>query len=230
MPHSNNTVTNAVLEANDITKNVSLGNHEIEILKNLSLRIPSGSTVSISGTSGSGKTTLLAILAGLETPSSGSVNMLGKNLNGLDEDKRAELRNGTVGFVFQSFHLLPNLTAEENVSLALEVTPGSKNIASRSKAALEQVGLAQRFEHLPSQLSGGEQQRVALARAMVSQPEILFADEPTGNLDHATGESISELMFTLCRNTQSTLLLVTHDSNLARQCDLRFHLEAGQLT
>ena len=217
------------IEASDINKTVSLGNHDIEILKNLSLLIPSGRSVSISGSSGSGKTTLLAILAGLDLPSTGTIRLLDQNLMGMDEDARAALRNGKVGFVFQSFHLLPNLTARENISLALEVIPGTTDIVERSEAALDQVGLSQRADHLPSQLSGGEQQRVALARAMVARPQILFADEPTGNLDHATGESISELMFNLCRETHSTLVLVTHDPELANQCDMRYHLEAGQI-
>ena len=221
--------TGNVLEATGISKTVSLGAESIDILRDVSMAAVAGSSVSISGASGSGKTTLLAILAGLDIPSAGNVNLLGKPLGDLDENGRAALRNGNVGFVFQSFHLLPNLTAMENVSLALEVIPGTADILARSREALETVGLGQRSGHLPSQLSGGEQQRVALARAMVARPKILFADEPTGNLDHATGVSISDMMFSLCTDSGVTLVLVTHDQELAARCDSKYHLTAGRL-
>ena len=221
--------TGNVLEATGISKTVSLGAESIDILRDVSMAAVAGSSVSISGASGSGKTTLLAILAGLDIPSAGNVNLLGKPLGDLDENGRAALRNGNVGFVFQSFHLLPNLTAMENVSLALEVIPGTADILARSREALETVGLGQRSGHLPSQLSGGEQQRVALARAMVARPKILFADEPTGNLDHATGVSISDMMFSLCTDSGVTLVLVTHDQELAARCNSKYHLTAGRL-
>ena len=218
-----------VLQVRDVNKCVFLANQRIDILSGVSLDVIAGSAVSISGSSGSGKTTLLGILAGLDLPSSGSVSLLGSSIVELNEDSRAALRNGKVGFVFQSFHLLPNLTALENVELALEVVPGSRDIKVRAHQALESVGLADRAQHLPSQMSGGEQQRVALARAMVIEPVILFADEPTGNLDHATGSQVVNLMLSLCRDKASTLMLVTHDSDLACRCDVSFNIEAGRL-
>ena len=229
MTATDNNSSGNVLAASGISKTVSLGTERIDILRDVSMAADAGRSVSISGASGSGKTTLLAILAGLDIPSAGSVNLLGQPLGDLDENGRAALRNGNVGFVFQSFHLLPNLTALENVSLALEVIPGTANILKRSREALETVGLGRRSGHLPSQLSGGEQQRVALARAMVASPRILFADEPTGNLDHATGVSISDMMFSLCTDSGVTLVLVTHDQDLAARCDSRYHLTAGRL-
>ncbi len=229
MTATDNNSSGNVLAASGISKTVSLGTERIDILRDVSMAADAGRSVSISGASGSGKTTLLAILAGLDIPSAGSVNLLGQPLGDLDENGRAALRNGNVGFVFQSFHLLPNLTALENVSLALEVIPGTADILARSREALETVGLGQRSGHLPSQLSGGEQQRVALARAMVASPRILFADEPTGNLDHATGVSISDMMFSLCTDSGVSLILVTHDQELAARCDSQYHLTAGRL-
>lgn len=219
---------NMILEAVDIHKTVPMGERQIRILCGISFTVSAGKSASISGPSGSGKTTLLGILAGLDLPSSGGVRLLGQPFSEMDENARAAVRNGKVGFVFQSFHLLPNLTALENVSLALEVVPGSKNIRQQSRHALSLVGLDDRAGHLPSQLSGGEQQRVALARAMVVNPAILFADEPTGNLDHGTSEMVVEMMFSLCRKSGSTLVLVSHDPGLADQCDSRFCLEAGK--
>ena len=230
MPQDPESNTNVVLQASDINKTVSLGSESLDILRGVSMSVNAGDTVSISGPSGSGKTTLLGLLAGLDQPSSGTVTLLGNSLNGLGEDERARLRCGQVGFVFQSFHLLPNLTAVENVSLALEVVPGSSNLIETSLAALETVGLSERAKHLPSQLSGGEQQRVALARAMVTRPKILFADEPTGNLDHATSDQVVELIFSLCAEQGSTLVLVTHDTDLAARCDRSFRIEAGMLS
>ena len=201
----------------------------LEILSDISLDIPAGLTVSITGASGSGKTTLLGILAGLDQPTSGQVRMLGEPLESLDEDGRAAVRCGRVGFVFQSFHLLPNLTAQENVALALEVVPGSDNIAPRSLEALDRVGLGGRAGHLPSQMSGGEQQRVALARSMVGSPEILFADEPTGNLDYRNSDMVSGMLFDLCRDLGTTLVLVTPDQDLAQRCDQSWHLVEGRI-
>ncbi len=212
-----------------INKSVTMGPETINILNDVSLTIYGGTSASISGISGSGKTTLLGILAGLDLPSSGTVSLLGQTINDMNEDQRAQLRCGKVGFVFQSFHLLPNLTALENVSLALEVVPNSNQIRERSLAALEHVGLAARSRHLPSQMSGGEQQRVALARAIVTKPAILFADEPTGNLDYATSAQIEEMMFSLCKDFHSALVVVTHDKALAKRCDQHHVIEAGRL-
>lgn len=217
-----------ILEAVDIHKSVSMGDREIRILSGISFSARAGDSIAVTGPSGSGKTTLLGILAGLDLPTSGIVRLLGQSFSEMDEDARAIMRNGKVGFVFQSFHLLANLTALENVSLALEVVPGSRDIRQRSRHALSRVGLADRAGHLPSQLSGGEQQRVALARAMVISPTVLFADEPTGNLDHGTSELVVRMMFSLCREMDSALVLVTHDANLADRCDSRFRIEAGK--
>lgn len=218
-----------VARATGVWKTVQLASGTLDIIQDISLEITVGRTVAISGASGSGKTTLLGLLAGLDRPTSGSLTLMGHALNNLDEDQRAELRRGRVGFVFQSFHLLPNLTAVENVALALEVMPESEAIVERSRQALSSVGLAQRATHLPSQMSGGEQQRVALARSMVVSPAILFADEPTGNLDHATSLQIAELMFSLCKDNGSTLILATHNRSLAERCDTQYRIEAGQL-
>ena len=218
-----------IASTDSINKSVAMGLETIDILKDVSLIIHEGASASISGVSGSGKTTLLGILAGLDLPTSGTVNLLDRKINDMDEDQRAQLRCGRVGFVFQSFHLLPNLTALENVSLALEVVPGSQQIRERSLTALEHVGLAARSRHLPSQMSGGEQQRVALARAIVTEPAILFADEPTGNLDHATSGQIEGMMFSLCKDFNSALVVVTHDKALAEKCDQHHIIEAGRL-
>jgi putative ABC transport system ATP-binding protein len=222
-------IDDIVAQAIGVNKTVRMGSETINILHDISLAICAGETVAISGASGSGKTTLLGLLAGLDKPTSGSLSLLGQNLSDLDEDQRAGLRCGKIGFVFQSFHLLPNLTAIENVSLALEVIPDSRNIKSRSQDALSLVGLSKRSAHLPSQMSGGEQQRVALARAIVIEPVILFADEPTGNLDHRTSTQITDLIFELCEKKRSTLVMVTHNRNLAERCHKHHHLEAGRL-
>ena len=219
----------SVLQASGVCKSVELANRRLDILQDISMDISRGSTVALTGPSGSGKTTLLGMLAGLDLPSTGSITLLGEPVGDLDEDDRAALRNGRVGFVFQSFHLLPNLTALENVALALEVVPGSRNIRQRAVLSLESVGLAERSSHRPSQLSGGEQQRVALARAMVIHPAILFADEPTGNLDHETSRQIVDMMFALVEERESTLVLATHDHHLAERCDVGYRLEAGRL-
>ena len=187
-----------------------------------------GECVAIVGVSGSGKSTLLGLLAGLDTPSTGAVRVDGHELSTLDEDGRAELRSRMVGFVFQSFQLLPSMTAIENVMLPLELA-GTDNAAGASRAMLTRVGLGERLHHYPKQLSGGEQQRVAIARAFVTRPRLLFADEPTGNLDAATGAQVIDLLFELNRETGATLLLVTHDEALTRRCDRVLRLVSGRL-
>ena len=209
----------------------SQSSETLQILQDISLQINQGESVAITGISGSGKTTLLGLLAGLDVPTSGEVNLLGQGLSRLDEDQRAALRLGKVGFVFQSFHLMDNLTALENVMLPLELDNSFslKNDGIRQRAidALTEVGLAHRITHLPTQLSGGEQQRVALARAFVTKPSILFADEPTGNLDSNTGSEIVELLFSMQQQNNTTLVLVTHDDALADQCETHYRIDAG---
>ncbi len=198
----------------------------LTILKPTSLTVAAGDSVAIVGPSGSGKTTLLGLLAGLDLPSQGRIWFHGTELTELDEDARAALRRAAVGFVFQSFHLLASLTAKENVMLPLELAE-VEDAEPRATAILEQVGLTERADHYPNQLSGGEKQRVAIARAFASSPTILFADEPTGNLDTATGRQISDLLFELNAQHQTTLLLVTHDERLASRCGRLIRLEAG---
>lgn len=220
--------------AQRLGKTVSTEHHSLDILHEISFDLPAGATLAVVGASGSGKSTLLALLAGLDTPSRGDVQLAGQALGALDEDGRAQLRADLTGFVFQSFQLLPDLTALENVMLPLELIPrpGLSRSAMLQKAGdwLERVGLGDRLEHTPRQLSGGEQQRVALARAFAPGPQILFADEPTGSLDSATGERVANLLFELNRATGTTLVLVTHDEKLAARCDWRLRLEAGRLT
>ncbi|HXU92639.1 MAG TPA: ATP-binding cassette domain-containing protein, partial [Gallionella sp.] len=198
------------------------------ILQDVSLAVDAGESLAIVGASGSGKSTLLGLLAGLDVPSSGSVRLQGTDLFALDEDGRARLRGALAGFVFQSFQLLPALNALENVMLPLELQ-GCTDARERAAESLRQVGLAERMHHLPKHLSGGEQQRVALARAFVTRPKILFADEPTGNLDAATGAQVIELMLELNRAQGTTLILVTHDEALARRCGRQLRLEAGRV-
>ncbi len=193
----------------------------------MDLTIDEGDSVAIVGASGSGKTTLLGLLAGLDLPSRGSITLAGQRLDALDEEARAALRAREVGFVFQSFHLLPSLTAEENVALPLELA--GREDPARVREVLQAVGLEPRRRHYPRQLSGGEQQRVALARAFVGRPRILFADEPTGNLDQATGQHVSELLFEMNRGNRTTLVLVTHDLELARRCRHVYRLDGGRL-
>ena len=195
----------------------------MSILENISFRVCHGQTLAITGRSGSGKSTLLGLMAGLDTPSSGTVKLLGHNIFAMNEEQRAQVRSRHVGFVFQSFQLLPNLTALENVMLPLELVGKSAHDAARTM--LERVGLTHRMHHYPRTLSGGEQQRVSLARAFVVQPDILFADEPTGSLDAVTGERIIDLMFSLYSEHNTTLVLVTHDTALAARCQHQFHLE-----
>lgn len=200
----------------------------LEILKDISLNLNARETLAIVGASGSGKTTLLGLLAGLERPTAGDIWLAGEHLNRLDENDRARLRRRRVGFVFQSFHLLPSLTALENVLLALEIA-GLDRPRERAAQALDQVGLSHRLDHYPRQMSGGEQQRVAIARAFAGDPVILFADEPTGNLDRHTGENIAQLLFDINRDRDTALVLVTHDLNLARRCRRIEEIEDGRL-
>ena len=207
---------------------VSHDNH-IRVLYDLNLSITAGEQVAIIGSSGSGKSTLLSLLAGLDIPTSGSVQIDGKPFSQLDEDGRAAIRATRMGFVFQSFQLLPSLTALENVMLPLQLK-NHPDAAALSLAALRQVGLSERVQHYPKQLSGGEQQRVAIARAFATQPAILFADEPTGNLDHNTGQRIIELLFEMNANAGTTLVLVTHDIQLANRCHTQLQLAHGSLT
>ncbi|MFQ6333863.1 ABC transporter ATP-binding protein [Methylophilus sp. 3sh_L] len=216
------------VEAVSLSKTVVSNDTTIPILTNLNLAVPKGERLAIIGSSGSGKSTLLGLLAGLDIASSGKVLIDGSDIGPLDEDGRAAIRAKHMGFVFQSFQLLGSLTAFENVMLPLQLASRS-DASSIAMAALESVGLAARSTHYPKQLSGGEQQRVAIARAFAAKPSILFADEPTGNLDAATGESIIELLFDLNVKSGTTLVLVTHDMNLARRCQRVLNLQNGQL-
>jgi putative ABC transport system ATP-binding protein len=218
----------AAIEAERLCKEVPNGDARLTILHDISLRVMAGEAVAVVGASGSGKSTLLGLLAGLDLPSSGRVRLEGEDLAALDEDARAALRGRAVGFVFQSFQLLPSLTALENVMLPLELA-GRGDARDVAEAMLLRVGLGDRLGHYPKHLSGGEQQRVALARAFAVAPRLLFADEPTGNLDAATGAEIIDLMFGLNGERGTTLVLVTHDDVLARRCDRVLHLAAGRL-
>jgi putative ABC transport system ATP-binding protein len=216
------------LQVSELGKRVSLPSGPLTILDAVGFSISHGDTVAIVGASGSGKSTLLSLMAGLDTPSSGSVMLDGEPLSSLDEDGRARVRGEKVGFVFQSFQLLPSLTALENVMLPLELR-GDADAETPARAILGKVGLGERLGHYPRQLSGGEQQRVALARAFVTRPSVLFADEPTGNLDTNTGQSIVELLFSLNAEAGTTLVLVTHDEHLAARCGRRLRLDSGRL-
>jgi putative ABC transport system ATP-binding protein len=216
------------LQVSNLGKRVPLPSGELTILEGISFDIARGDTVAVVGASGSGKSTLLALMAGLDTPSSGNVLLDGAPMSALDEDGRARVRGEKVGFVFQSFQLLPSLTALENVMLPLELR-GDADVESPARAILEKVGLGQRLDHYPRQLSGGEQQRVALARAFVTRPSLLFADEPTGNLDTVTGQAIIELLFALNADAGTTLVLVTHDEHLATRCSRALRLDGGRL-
>jgi putative ABC transport system ATP-binding protein len=218
----------AMLVAQGLRKQVSSPEGPLTILDDVSLSVSVGESVAIAGPSGAGKSTLLGILAGLDTPTSGRVLLLGLDITALGEDGRAAARARSVGFVFQSFHLLPALTALEQVMLPLELK-GHRGARERARAALDAVGLLPRAGHYPRQLSGGEQQRVAIARAFVGEPALLFADEPSGNLDTATGERIADLLFTMNRKSRTTLVLVTHEQGLARRCDRVLTLDAGRL-
>jgi len=217
-----------VLSATEVSKSVEGPDGRLTILDGVSLDVARGESLAIVGASGSGKTTLLGLLAGLDRPSTGQIRLGGERLDVLDEEARARLRRRLVGFVFQSFHLLPALNAEENVMLPLELE-GRGDAAARARAALAGVGLDARRHHYPHQLSGGEQQRVALARAFVHEPELLFADEPTGNLDQRTGAAVGDLLFALNREHGTTLVLVTHDTNLAARCVRSLRLTDGRI-
>ena len=216
------------LVAHDLGKRVRLPDHELTILEGVSFTIAAGEAVAVVGASGSGKSTLLSLLAGLDLPSHGSVSLDGVTLSALDEDGRARLRGEKVGFVFQSFQLLPALTALENVMLPLELR-GDRYVEAPARKILQRVGLGERLEHYPRQLSGGEQQRVALARAFVARPSLLFADEPTGNLDTETGRAIIDLLFELNAQGGTTLVLVTHDERLAERCGRVIRLDSGRM-
>jgi putative ABC transport system ATP-binding protein len=216
-----------VLEARNVSKTVPSPEGPLTILADVSLSVRTGETLAIIGASGAGKSTLLALLAGLDSPSAGRVLIAGADLTELDEDGRAAVRGRHVGFVFQSFHLIPSLTALENVMLPLELR-GRGDARELAAQALAQVGLTPRGAHYPKQLSGGEQQRVAIARAYVTHPDVLFADEPTGNLDTHTGQRVTDLLFELNRSTGSTLVLVTHDRELASRCGRILELDAGR--
>lgn len=218
-----------MIKTHNLRKSVPIAGYELEILKGIDLEIKSGQSVAIIGASGSGKSTLLGLLAGLDDATAGTIHIGETELSGLDEDGRAQLRAREVGFVFQSFQLLPALTALENVMLPLELR-GQSDAVEQASRFLDRVGLAARTGHYPLQLSGGEQQRVAIARAFAAQPRILFADEPTGNLDTATGERVINLLFELNREEGTTLVLVTHDVALAGRCDRRLEMSAGELT
>jgi putative ABC transport system ATP-binding protein len=217
-----------VLEARSLNKQVSSPEGLLTIVRDVSLTLLRGESIAIVGPSGAGKSTLLALLAGLDLPSSGDVILAGESLGALDEDGRARLRAQRVGFVFQSFHLMPSLTALENVMLPLELA-GRADARSAATQMLGRIGLAARTAHYPRQLSGGEQQRVALARASVGKPAVLFADEPTGNLDSVTGERITQLLFELNRGSDTTLVLVTHERSLAARCERVLTMDAGAL-
>ncbi|WP_137817190.1 ABC transporter ATP-binding protein [Pseudomonas sp. 2FG] len=218
----------SILSARNLSKVVPSAEGELTILHDLSLDLMRGDSLAIVGTSGSGKSTLLGLLAGLDLPSAGAVTLAGHSLGTLNEDQRARVRAEHVGFVFQSFQLLDSLNALENVMLPLELE-GRRDARERARSLLERVGLGQRLSHSPRQLSGGEQQRVAIARAFAAEPDVLFADEPTGNLDSHTGERISDLLFELNQERGATLILVTHDERLAHRCQRLIRLEGGHL-
>ena len=217
-----------MLVARELTKSYLSGERPLTVLRDVSFDIEQGAFVAIVGPSGSGKTTLLGLLAGLDTPTSGSVLLDGADLTAMDEDQRAQLRGQKVGFIFQSFQLIPTLTAQENVQVPLELR-GDADAAERGRELLARVGLADRGHHFPAQLSGGEQQRVAIARALVVEPGILLADEPSGSLDERTGEAVDDLLFELVARRGTALVLVTHSERLAARCQRRVRLTGGRL-
>ena len=219
-----------MIEVYNLTKSIDTGTHRVNILKGIDLKIPRGQFAAVMGPSGSGKSTLLGLLAGLDTPTSGRILLDGEDITFLNEDQMALLRGRKIGFVFQSYHLVPTLTAEENVLLPLELAGNGHGGRARARQLLERVGLAARRDHYPVQLSGGEQQRVALARAFALQPPILLADEPTGNLDSATGEVVLELLLALNREQGATMVLVTHEQSIARCADRSIVLRDGLIT
>ncbi len=217
-----------ILNVHELRKTYSSGGSELTVLDDITFSVPEGTTFALVGPSGSGKTTLLGLCAGLDTPNAGSVELCGADLGSLSEDQRALLRNREVGFIFQNFQLLPTLTALENVSVPLELR-GEARAVEQARELLAKVGLADRGHHYPSQLSGGEQQRVALARAFANRPKVLFADEPTGNLDEETGSRVVSLLFELNKEAGTTLIIVTHDTDLARRCDRLLRLKGGKV-
>lgn len=217
-----------ILKISDVKKTYSSGSKKLTVLDDISFDVEQGSIFSIVGPSGSGKTTLLGLCAGLDHPTAGTIELCGTSLHNLNEDERAALRNKEVGFIFQNFQLLPTLTALENVIVPLELQ-GVKNAAVNGSTLLEKVGLQDRLQHYPSQLSGGEQQRVALARAFSNKPSILFADEPTGNLDEETGEKVIQLLFELNKEAGTTLVIITHDLDLARRTQQILRLKGGKV-
>ncbi|MFE8073162.1 ATP-binding cassette domain-containing protein [Marinobacteraceae bacterium S3BR75-40.1] len=217
-----------MIRASGVTHRVPLEHSSLTILQGINLEIKAGESVAIVGRSGSGKTTLLGLLAGLDVPSEGTIELDGHPISAWDEDRRAAIRGDLVGFVFQSFQLLPALSAVENVMLPLELK-GNRDAVGEARALLERVGLGDRLHHTPRQLSGGEQQRVAIARAFAAAPRVLFADEPTGNLDNHTGQQIADLLMALNREQGTTLVMVTHDPHLAERCSRHLNIEAGQL-
>ena len=217
-----------MIRAQGLTKTIHTGTHRVDILKGIDLEVPRGQIAAVMGPSGSGKSTLLGLLAGLDTPTSGTIYLDGQEITGLKEDELALVRGRKIGFVFQSYHLIPTLTAEENVLLPMELA-GNGGDAGRARELLERVGLADRRDHYPVQLSGGEQQRVALARAFMVRPPILLADEPTGNLDSENGRLVLDLLLSLNRQEGATLVLVTHDQELAGSADRRILLRDGQI-
>ncbi len=218
-----------ILEVRGLEKRIHSGTHEVEILRGVDFAVPRGQFVAIQGPSGSGKSTLLGLLAGLDSPSAGYVAIDGAAISGLDEDAMALLRARKIGFVFQSYQLVPTLTAEENVLLPLDLIGEGDGSFDRARKLLDDVGLSQRYDHYPVQLSGGEQQRVALARAFVGRPPLILADEPTGNLDSANGAHVLEMLLELNRREGATLVLVTHDASLARQADRVITLMDGRI-
>ncbi|SFS33752.1 ABC transporter ATP-binding protein [Lutibacter maritimus] len=217
-----------ILKIHELEKIYTSGLKKLTVLSHISFEVEKGSVFSIVGPSGSGKTTLLGLCAGLDYPSNGTIELCGRNLENLDEDERAQLRNKEVGFIFQNFQLLPTLTALENIIVPLELQ-GEKNAAKIGMELLQKVGLSDRFDHYPSQLSGGEQQRVALARAFSNKPSILFADEPTGNLDEETGEKVIQLLFELNKEAGTTLVIITHDLDLANRTQQILRLKGGKI-
>jgi putative ABC transport system ATP-binding protein len=221
-------MSESIISAEHVHKSVTDSTGTLDILRDIDFRLAQRETVAIVGASGSGKSTLLSIVAGLDTPTSGTVRLAGVDIFAMNEDERAALRARQVGFVFQSFQLLGNLTALENVMLPLELA-GRRDARQTAGDMLKRVGLGERFGHYPKTLSGGEQQRVALARAFIVQPAVLLADEPTGSLDFATGETVMQLMFDLHREQGTTLVLVTHDPEIAQRCDRRLTIEAGRI-
>ena len=217
-----------IVSAANLSKRVATAEGALDILSGVNLEIKTGERVAIIGVSGSGKSTLIGLLAGLDTPTQGEVTLAGERMDRLDEDGCARVRAGRIGFVFQSFQLLPGLTALENVMLPIELA-GQAEPQQQARELLDRVGLSARLSHYPRQLSGGEQQRVAIARAFVMKPAILFADEPTGNLDSATGARIIDLLFDLNKHRHATLVLVTHDENIAARCERHIYLDAGRI-